>query len=165
MRIGIGYDIHRLAAGRKLILGGVEIPYEKGLLGYSDSDVLLHAIIDALLGAAALGDIGQRFPDNDPAYKDISSLILLERTCDLVTKAGFTLYQLDSIIIAERPKLGPHMAQIKAKIGPILRIPPERIGVKAKTNEGLGPIGEGQAIAAQAVVLLDEEPKLPRVKD
>ncbi len=165
MRIGIGYDIHRLAAGRKLILGGVAIPYEKGLLGHSDSDVLLHAIIDALLGAAALGDIGQRFPDNDPAYKDISSLILLERTCDLITRAGFTLQQIDSIIIAEHPKLGPYMAQIKAKIGPVLQLPPERIGIKAKTNEGLGPIGEGQAMAAQAVVLLDEEPKLPQVID
>jgi len=164
LRIGLGYDIHRLAAGRKLILGGVEIPYEKGLLGYSDSDVLLHAIIDALLGAAALGDIGQRFPDNDPQYKDISSIILLERTYELITQAGFRLHQMDTIIIAERPKLGPYMAQIKAKIGPILQLPPERIGLKAKTNEGLGPIGEGQAMAAQAVALL-EEAKRPRVID
>ena len=152
MRIGIGYDIHRLVEGRQLILGGVRIPHSKGLLGHSDADVLLHALMDAMLGAAGLGDIGQHFPDTDPQYKNISSLVLLEKTNQMLKAHGLTVQQLDTLIIAEQPKLVSYLPQMKANINRILK--PNTMNIKATTHEGLGPIGKGKAIAAQAVVLL-----------
>jgi 2-C-methyl-D-erythritol 2,4-cyclodiphosphate synthase len=155
MRIGIGYDIHRLAEGGRLILGGVLIPYDKGLLGHSDADVLLHALTDALLGAAALGDIGRHFPDTDPRYRGISSLILLEKTHQMVKQNELVVRQLDTVIIAEQPHLAPYIPQMKANIGRILELEASLINIKATTHEGLGPIGRGEAIAAQAVALLE----------
>lgn len=154
MRIGIGYDIHRLRKGRKLILGGTEIPYSKGLLGHSDADVLLHAISDALLGASNLGDIGQHFPDTDPKYKNISSRIILKKVYQLIRKKGYKIENIDSVIIAEEPKLAPYIPQMKKNIAKILEITDEKVSIKAKTNEKLGYLGKKQAIAAQAVVLL-----------
>ena len=151
MRIGIGYDIHKLVEGRKLILGGVDIPFEKGLLGHSDADVLTHAICDAILGAAALGDIGQHFPDTDPQYLDISSLLLLKRVAELVTPK-YIINNIDSIIIAQRPKLAPFIPDMRKNIAQVLDI--ERVSVKAKTMENLGVVGEGKAIVAEAVVSL-----------
>ena len=153
-RAGIGYDLHKLVEGRKLILGGIEIPFEKGLLGHSDADVLSHAITDALLGAAALGDIGTHFPDTDPEWEGASSLELLQRVVEMITTDGYSIRNIDAVVIAERPKLGPHIGRIREALGRALRISIECISVKAKTNEGLGIVGRGEAIAAQAVVLI-----------
>ncbi len=154
IRVGQGYDLHRLAAGRPLILGGVTIPHEKGLLGHSDADVLAHAITDAILGAAALGNIGQLFPDTDPAFQGADSLELLEEACRRVTEAGYRLINVDSTVVAERPKLNPHLDAIRARLAAALGLPVERVSVKAKTNEGVGAEGAEAAISAQAVALV-----------
>ena len=154
MRIGMGYDVHRLTEGRDLILGGVKIPYEKGLLGHSDADVLLHAVMDALLGAAALGDIGKHFPDSDPAYKGISSLKLLGHVGELLEKEGYTVGNIDATIIAQRPKMAPHIPVMRKNIAEVLRIEESQINIKATTEEGLGFTGSGEGISSQAVCLL-----------
>lgn len=154
MRIGIGYDVHSLTENRRLVIGGVEIPFEKGLLGHSDADVLLHAICDALLGAAALGDIGQHFPDTDARYHNIDSLKLLRCVADMIRDAGYTVGNLDSIVIAQRPKLAPHIPQMQANIAEALGISPDQVSVKATTTEHLGFEGRGEGIAAQAAALL-----------
>jgi 2-C-methyl-D-erythritol 2,4-cyclodiphosphate synthase len=154
MRIGNGYDIHRLVPDRALILGGVTIPYEKGLLGHSDADALTHAIMDALLGAAALSDIGNYFPPNDPQWKDADSLKLLAHVMTLLTERNLEVINIDTVIVAEAPKMKPHIPQMKEKLSKVLGIPTSFIGIKATTHEGLGPIGEGEGIAAYAVVLL-----------
>ena len=146
--------MHRLAEGRKLILGGVEIPYERGLLGHSDADVLLHAIADALLGAAALGDIGRHFPDTDERYRGADSRVLLRAVRDLLTAAGWRIVNVDSTINAQRPKMAPHIPQMVTCIAADLQLPPDRVNVKAKTAERLGPVGQGLAMEARAVVLL-----------
>ena len=156
MRIGQGYDVHRLTEGRKLILGGVEIPYEKGLLGHSDADVLIHAVMDALLGAAALGDIGQHFPDTDPTYKGISSIELLGKVGALLEKKGYVIENIDATIIAQRPKLASYRPQMEEKIAEALHLDPSRVSVKATTEEGLGFTGSGEGIASQAITLLTE---------
>jgi 2-C-methyl-D-erythritol 2,4-cyclodiphosphate synthase len=153
-RIGTGYDIHRLVEGRKLVLGGVEIPFEKGLLGHSDSDVLTHAICDALLGAAALGDIGAHFPDSDPRWAGASSLEFLAHAVELITERGYSIANIDATVLAERPKLRPHIQAIRERLASVLSVDADRINVKAKTNEGLGSIGRNEAMAAQAVVLI-----------
>ncbi|MBQ6607307.1 MAG: 2-C-methyl-D-erythritol 2,4-cyclodiphosphate synthase [Firmicutes bacterium] len=155
LRVGQGWDSHRLAAGRPLILGGVEIPFEKGLLGHSDADVLTHAVIDALLGAAALPDIGRQFPDSDPAFAGISSLLLLERTFDLINRAGFRPLQLDATVVAQQPKLAPHIDEMRANLARCLRLPADAVSVKAKTAEGLDSVGRGEAMQAMALVLLE----------
>ena len=154
MRIGTGYDVHRLKEGRKLIIGGVDIPYDKGLDGHSDADVLLHAICDALLGAAALGDIGKLFPDSDPAYKGISSLILLERVRQAVEAEGFRVGNVDATIIAQAPKMRPYIDEMREKTAACLGIGVSQVNIKATTEEGLGFTGAGEGIAAQAVALL-----------
>ncbi|HCJ66651.1 MAG TPA: 2-C-methyl-D-erythritol 2,4-cyclodiphosphate synthase [Elusimicrobia bacterium] len=154
MRIGIGYDIHRLKRGRRLILGGVEIPYPKGLYGYSDADVLLHTIADALLGAVNLGDIGQHFPNTDPKYKNISSKIILDKVYQLVRKKGWGIVNIDSVIIAEEPELADYIPQMKKNIARVLKTKVEKISIKVTTNEGLGALGQKQGIAAYAVVSL-----------
>ena len=156
MRIGQGYDVHRLVQDRPLILGGVEVPYEKGLLGHSDADVLLHAVMDALLGAAALGDIGQHFPDTDPAYKGISSVELLKKVGELLDEKGFVIENIDSTIIAQRPKLASYRPQMAANIADVLHLDVSRVSVKATTEEGLGFTGNGEGIYAQAIALLTE---------
>jgi 2-C-methyl-D-erythritol 2,4-cyclodiphosphate synthase len=156
MRVGIGYDVHRLSEGRKLILGGVEIPYELGLLGHSDADVLIHAICDAILGAAALGDIGSHFPDTDPKYKGISSLILLSKVQSLVKEMGYSINNIDSIVIAQQPKLAPFIPQMIGKIAQALKIDGYQVSIKATTTEALGVVGEGKGIAAEAVVILSK---------
>lgn len=156
-RIGQGYDVHRLVEGRKLILGGVEIPHPTGLLGHSDADVLLHAVCDALLGAAALGDIGQHFPDSDPAYAGVSSLVLLRATAEKLRRAGFSVGNLDATVVAERPKLAPYLPQMRENIAKTLEIPVERVSVKATTEEGLGFTGVGAGVAAFAVCLLEQQ--------
>jgi 2-C-methyl-D-erythritol 2,4-cyclodiphosphate synthase len=153
MRIGTGYDSHRLVEGRKLVIGGVDIPFEKGLLGHSDADVLCHAIIDAILGALGMGDIGTHFPDTDSKWKDASSIALLSRTVELVKKHGFEISWIDSTVIAERPKLQPHIEIMKKNISGA-GIPSGAVNIKAKTNEGMGFIGRGEGIAAQAVCLI-----------
>ena len=155
MRIGCGYDVHRLVAGRKLVLGGVEIEHETGLLGHSDADVLLHAICDALLGAAGLGDIGRHFPDSDPAFKGISSLKLLERTVALLVQGGWHIGNIDATVVAQRPKLAPHIPQMRANIARCCGIEETRVNVKATTTEHLGFAGREEGIAAQAVALLE----------
>ena len=155
MRIGTGYDVHRLTENRKLILGGVDIPYEKGLLGHSDADVLIHAIMDAILGAAALGDIGKHFPDSDERYKGISSIVLLKEVSKLITQAGFRIENIDSTIIAQKPKLASFIPEMKKNIAQALGLDDSRVNVKATTEEGLGFTGEGLGIAAQAVCLLN----------
>ena len=155
MRIGMGYDVHRLVENRKLIIGGVEIPYEKGLLGHSDADVLLHAVMDALLGAAALGDIGKHFPDTDPAYKGISSLKLLEHVGDLLEKEGYTVGNIDATIIAQKPKMAPHIPAMRANVARVLGIEENQINIKATTEEHLGFTGREEGISAQAVCLLE----------
>lgn len=155
MRIGTGYDVHRLTEGRKLILGGVEIPYEKGLMGHSDADVLLHAIMDALLGAAALGDIGKHFPDTDEAYKGISSICLLEKVGELVEKELYAVSNIDATIIAQRPKLAPYIEEMRDHVADALKIEKNQVNIKATTEEGLGFTGSGEGIAAQAAALLD----------
>ena len=156
MRIGQAYDVHRLVEGRRLILGGVEIPYEKGLLGHSDADVLLHALMDALLGAAALGDIGQHFPDKDPQYEGADSMELLGRVCALLRQKGYRVGNCDCTVIAQRPKLAPYIPAMRENIASALGIPTDRVSVKATTEEGLGFTGEGAGIAAQAIALLLE---------
>ncbi len=153
-RIGTGFDVHRLAEGRKLLLGGVEIPFQKGSLAHSDGDVLLHAVIDALLGAAALGDIGLHFPDTDNKYKDISSLVLLKKTWQLVKEKGFVLANLDATLILEKPKIAPYINNMKVNIAATLETGVEKISVKATTTEGLGFTGTGEGVAAQVVLLL-----------
>jgi len=155
MRIGIGYDIHRLIEGRKLVLGGVTIPFEKGLLGHSDADVLLHAICDALLGAAGLGDIGMHFPDTDPELKDISSMKILSKTYNFLKEKGFTVINLDSTIMAEAPKVSPFKEKMIENIAQTIEIPPNCVNVKATTFEGLGMIGKGEGIGAMCVALID----------
>ncbi len=154
MRVGTGYDVHRLTQGRRLMLGGVEIPFEKGLLGHSDADVLLHAICDALLGAAALGDIGAHFPDKSDEFKNIDSCLLLARVSQLVEQKGWAVVNIDSTIIAQRPKLAPYIKTMRAKIAQTLKITLEQVSVKATTTEGLGYTGREEGIAAQAVVLI-----------
>jgi len=154
MRIGMGYDVHKLVEGRKLIIGGVDIPYEKGLLGHSDADVLLHAISDALLGAAALGDIGKHFPDTDPAYKGISSLLLLEHVGKLLEENYYFIENIDATIIAQAPKMRPHIDTMRANIAKALGISIEQVNVKATTEEGLGFTGMGEGISSQAICLL-----------
>lgn len=154
MRIGMGYDVHRLVEGRALILGGVEIPYEKGLLGHSDADVLLHAIMDALLGAATLGDIGKHFPDTDPAYKGISSMKLLEHVGRLLEENLFLIENIDATIIAQAPKMRPYIDAMRENIAKALGIAIEQVSVKATTEEGLGFTGTGEGISSQAVCLL-----------
>ena len=155
MRIGIGYDVHRLITGRKLVLGGVEIPNSHGLLGYSDADVLVHAIMDSLLGAVGLGVIGRQFPDTDQRYSGISSLVLLKKVGDLVAEAGYQVVNIDSVIIAQTPKLAPYIPEMIAQIAQTLGVAREAIGVKATTTEGLGYIGNSEGIAVQAVCLVD----------
>jgi 2-C-methyl-D-erythritol 2,4-cyclodiphosphate synthase len=157
LRIGFGYDIHRLARRRRLVLGGVDIPYRLGLLGHSDADVLCHAIADSLLGAAAAGDIGRHFPDSDPEFRGVSSLLLLERTRALVRKAGFRIVNVDSTVVAEAPRLAPHVDQMRRNIARALKIRPSQVSVKATTNEGLGSIGHGQGICAFANALIGGE--------
>ena len=153
MKVGIGYDVHRLVEGRRLILGGVEVPFERGLLGHSDGDVLLHAICDALLGAAGKGDIGQHFPDTSPEYKDISSLVLLEKVKGLIKE--YRVNSIDSIVIAQEPKLAPYLSKMKENITQVLKIDKSKINIKATTTEKLGSIGRGEGIAAYAMVSLE----------
>ena len=154
MRIGQGYDVHRLAEGRRLIIGGVDIPYEKGLDGHSDADVLVHSIMDALLGAAAMPDIGRIFPDNDDAYKGISSMILLEKVGERLKEAGYEIGNIDSTIIAQAPKMAPHIEQMRKNIAEVLGIRISQVNVKATTEEHLGFTGSCEGIAAQAIALL-----------
>lgn len=154
MRIGHGYDVHRLSAGRKLMIGGVNIPYEKGLLGHSDADVLLHAVCDALLGAAALCDIGRHFPDNDPEFEGISSLMLLKKTADLLKENGYCIVNIDTTVIAQAPKLAPYIEQMTINISDTLQLPKSCVNVKATTEEGLGFTGTGEGIAAHAVCII-----------
>lgn len=155
VRIGTGYDVHRLAEGRKLVLGGVYIPYEKGLLGHSDADVLIHAIMDALLGAAALYDIGYHFPDSDPKYKGISSIELLCHVKKLLEENSYSIGNIDATVIAQNPKISPYREQMRENIAAALDIPVSKINIKATTEEGLGFTGAGKGIAAQAVALLE----------
>jgi 2-C-methyl-D-erythritol 2,4-cyclodiphosphate synthase len=156
MRVGFGYDVHAFVEGRPLILGGVEIPHTHGLLGHSDADVLLHAICDALLGAAALGDLGLHFPDSNPAYKGISSLILLQQTGALVKEHGFVITNMDSTLVLQQPRLAPHIPQMVEHISRVTGVPQSCINVKATTTERLGFTGREEGVAAYAVVLLDE---------
>jgi 2-C-methyl-D-erythritol 2,4-cyclodiphosphate synthase len=157
MRIGHGYDVHRLVAGRKLILGGVDIPWEKGLLGHSDADVLLHAIADAILGAIAEGDIGRHFPDTDPRFKGADSSKLLARVMDLADGKGYRLGNVDATIVAQRPKLAPHIQRMRENIATVLAAGQDRVNVKATTTEELGFAGRGEGIAAYAVVLMEHK--------
>ena len=159
MRDGFGYDVHRFTAGRKHFLGGVEVPHTQGLLGHSDADVLLHAICDAMLGAAALGDIGRRYPDTDEQFKGISSLVLFERTVRLLAKKGFVLKNIDSTVVAQKPKLAPYIAKMASRISRSAGIAESAVSVKATTTEGLGFEGRGKGIAAFAVVLIEEAPE------
>ena len=155
LRIGHGYDVHRLVEGRRLILGGVDIPWEKGLLGHSDADVLVHAIMDALTGAARLGDIGKLFPDTDPAYAGISSVKLLREVGRLLGERGFEVVNVDATLLAQAPKVGPYWPQMAANVAEALAIDPEQVNIKATTEEGLGFTGDGSGMAAHAVVLLE----------
>ena len=157
MRVGMGYDVHRLVEDRKLIIGGVEIPYEKGLLGHSDADVLLHAIMDALLGAAALGDIGKHFPDTDPQYKGISSMILLQHTYDMMKQNGYTIGNVDSLILCEEPKMAPHIPLMKENVARVLHCDITQVNIKATRGEKMGFVGRKEGIVAQSVVLLNKE--------
>ncbi len=154
MRIGHGFDVHRLVAERPLVLGGVEIPYEYGLLGHSDADVLLHAVADAILGALALGDIGRHFPDSDPAYKGISSMLLLEHVVHLAGSRGYRVGNLDTTVVAQRPKLAPHIAQMVSNLAKGCKVSSDKVNVKATTSEELGYTGRGEGISAYAVVLM-----------
>ena len=154
MRIGHGFDVHRLVEGRPLVLGGVEIPYEYGLLGHSDADVLLHAVADAILGALGLGDIGRHFPDNDPAYQGISSMLLLGQVVGLAESHGFRVGNLDTTVIAQRPKLASHIARMTSNLASVCNVPESSVNVKATTTEELGYTGRGEGISAHAVVLL-----------
>ena len=154
-RIGHGYDVHRLVEGRRLILGGVEVPFDKGLLGHSDADVLTHAVMDALLGAAALGDIGKHFPDTDPAYAGADSLRLLDHVVELLEERGWQVGNVDATILAQKPKLAPYIGQMRDNLAAHLRVDPDRVNVKATTEEGLGFTGAGEGMAAHAVCLLE----------
>ncbi len=154
MRVGIGYDVHRLAEGRDLIIGGVKIPYEKGLLGHSDADVLLHAIMDALLGAAAMGDIGKHFPDTDPKYEGASSIKLLEHVGELLEQENYQIVNIDATIIAQKPKMAPHIPQMIQNVARILKIDESQVNIKATTEEGLGFTGSGEGISSQAICSL-----------
>ncbi len=156
MRVGMGYDVHRLVEERRLILGGVEIPYEKGLLGHSDADVLLHAIMDAMLGAAALGDIGRHFPDTDPAYKGADSMVLLQACREKLRAAGYRVHNLDALICAQAPKMAPHIETMRANIARALALDVDAVNVKATTTERLGFVGDGSGISAYAVCLLED---------
>jgi len=155
MRVGIGYDIHPLGKGRKLILGGVEIPHTQGLIGHSDADALVHAVCDALLGAMGEGDLGRHYPSSDPRYKDISSLRLLEDVSGMLSKNGFRLVNLDTVIIAQAPRLGPHLDAMGARIAEVLKVDGTQINVKVKSGEGLDAVGREEAIAAQAMCLIE----------
>ena len=155
MRIGNGYDVHKLVEGRKLILGGVDVPYEKGLLGHSDADVLIHAIMDALLGACALGDIGKLFPDNDAEFKDISSILLLKKVAEVLKRENYTIINIDSIVAAQAPKLAPHIEQMRKNIADVLETDVANISVKATTTERLGFEGRGEGISSYAVCLIE----------
>lgn len=155
MRIGIGYDVHKLVEGRALVLGGVEIEYDYGLLGHSDADVLIHAIMDALLGAAALGDIGSHFPDTDERYRGISSVTLLEHVAELLREKGYGIGNVDAVIIAQKPKLAPYIEKMRENIAAALAVSTDRISVKATTEEGLGFTGEGRGMSCQAVCILE----------
>ena len=157
MKVGFGYDSHRLVEGRLLVIGGVEIPFEKGLLGYSDADVLLHAISDALLGAIGEGDLGRHFPDTDPAYKDLSSLLILQKINDLAERKGLVVGNLDSTVVLEKPRLAEFVPLMVARIASVLGVEQGRVNVKAKTNEKMGFIGRGEGIAAFAVVTVKEK--------
>lgn len=154
MRVGIGYDVHRLVEDRSLILGGVDIPFDRGLLGHSDADVLVHAIMDALLGAAGMGDIGQHFPDTQEKYKGASSISLLNQVGDIIAEAGYKIENIDSVIMAQKPKMAPYLEGMKINISKALEIEPSMVNIKATTTEGLGFVGTGQGMAAKAVVLL-----------
>ena len=156
MRIGMGYDVHRLTEDRKLVLGGVEIPYEKGLLGHSDADVLLHAVMDALLGAAALGDIGKLFPDTDPAYKGADSIALLQEVGRVLARAGWAAGNIDATLLAQRPKLAPYIDEMRGNIADACRVDIAQVSVKATTEEGLGFTGTGAGMAAHAVALIEK---------
>ena len=153
-RCGIGYDLHRLAEGRKLIVGGIELPFDKGPVGHSDGDVLAHALCDALLGAAGLGDIGTHFPDTDPKWKGANSLLFLEHAKELLAEKNFAIEHVDAVVIMEKPKLGPHFPQMREALAKSLGVAPEKIHLKAKTNEGVDAIGHGEAIAAHVVATL-----------
>ena len=155
VRIGHGYDVHRLVEGRRLILGGVDIPWERGLLGHSDADVLTHAVMDALLGAAGLGDIGQHFPDTDPAYTGADSLKLLEHVAALLRERGFTVGNVDATVLAQRPKLAPHIPQMRDNLARVMGVDASQVNVKATTEESLGFTGSGEGMAAHAVVLIE----------
>ena len=157
MRVGMGYDVHKLVPERDLILGGVKIEYEYGLLGHSDADVLIHAVMDALLGAAALGDIGKHFPDTDERYRGISSVTLLRHVADLLKEKGYRLGNLDATIIAQRPKMAPHIERMRENIAEALSVDIDRINIKATTEEGLGFTGTGEGISSQAVCLLEKD--------
>lgn len=157
MRIGIGYDVHKLVYGRKLVLGGLYIPFEKGLAGHSDADVLLHAVCDALLGAAGLGDIGMHFPDTDIKFKDISSMKLLGSTCEMIRDNGFSVINLDSTIFAQAPKISPFKEEMRINIAGIIGIKPDLVNIKATTTEGLGMIGKGEGIGAMCAALLEKQ--------
>lgn len=157
MRIGMGYDIHRFAADRKLILGGVEIAHDRGLLGHSDADVLIHAVCDALLGAAGMGDIGLHFPDTDIQYKDADSMLLLKRVGNMLTESGFNIVNIDATIMAERPKISPHRLSMQKNISSTLNMPSNLINIKATTAEGLGPVGRAEGIAAMCIAMLSHQ--------
>lgn len=159
MRVGFGYDVHRLVEGRRLIMGGVDIPFEKGLLGHSDADVLLHAVIDALIGAACLGDIGRHFPPSDPAFKDISSIDLLRQTAALLSRSGYAVVNIDSTIVCQEPRLAVHIPGMVKNIAAAISISESDVNVKAKTEEGLGFTGTGDGISAYAVALIEEKGK------
>jgi len=154
VRCGIGYDLHRLEAGRKLIVGGIELPFDKGPVGHSDGDVLAHALCDALLGAAGLGDIGTHFPDTDPKWKGANSLIFLEHAKRLLAERNFAIEHVDAVVILERPKLGPHFPKMREALARALGVPTEKIHLKAKTNEGVDAVGRGEAIAAHVVATI-----------
>lgn len=158
MRVGLGYDIHRLVPGRSLILGGVDIPFSMGLEGHSDADVIVHALMDAILGAAGLGDIGRHFPPSEECYRDISSLLLLARVRQLIEQHGFAVVNLDVVLVAEKPKIAAHVDQMGRRIAAALGVEPSVISVKATTNEGVGPEGRGEAMSARAVALLSRSP-------
>ena len=162
MRIGHGYDVHRLVEGRKCIIGGVDIPHSKGLLGHSDADVLVHAIMDAIIGALCLGDIGKLFPDNDPAYKGADSTVLLKNAYALVKAKGYGIVNLDSTIVTEKPKLKPHIPKIQARLAELLELDIDCVSVKAKTAEKLGDVGEGRAMEAYCTVLVAKDGTLRR---
>ena len=157
MRIGFGYDVHRLMEDRKLILGGVEVPYEKGLLGHSDADVLVHALMDAMLGAAGMGDIGRHFPDNDDQYKGISSMILLQKVTELLTEAGYMVNNIDVTVVAQRPKLAGFIPQMEQNLADVLQVATDAVNVKATTTEKLGFEGEGLGISAYAVCSIEKK--------